>query len=98
MKTMASKRNAPRVPFGTLVETGLIAPGTMVTDIKRRWQAMVHADGTLELGGEQGSIHRIGAAVQGAPACNGWTFWHVQEGDSLQPLDSLRQRYVLTLD
>ena len=98
MKTMASKRNAPRVPFGTLVEIGLIAPGTMVTDIKRRWQAMVHADGTLELGGEQGSIHRIGAAVQGAPACNGWTFWHVQEGDSLQPLDSLRQRYVLTLD
>ena len=98
MKTMASKRNAPRVPFGTLVEIGLIAPGTMVTDIKRRWQAMVHADGTLELGGEQGSIHRIGAAVQGAPACNGWTFWHVQEGDSLQPLDMLRQRYVLTLD
>ena len=98
MKTMASKRNAPRVPFGTLVETGLIAPGTMVTDIKRRWQAMVHADGTLELGGEQGSIHRIGAAVQGAPACNGWTFWHVQDGDSLQPLDTLRQRYVLTLD
>ena len=98
MEVVPDTRSAPRVPFGTLVETGLIAPGTMVTDIKRRWQAMVHADGTLELGGEQGSIHRIGAAVQGAPACNGWTFWHVQEGDSLQPLDSLRQRYVLTLD
>ena len=95
---MGSKRTAPRVPFGTLVEIGMIAPGTVVTDVKRRWHATIHADGTLECGGDQGSIHRIGAAVQGAPACNGWTFWHVQEGDSLQPLDILRQRYVLTLD
>jgi modification methylase len=98
MKTMASKRSQPRVPFGTLVETGLIAPGTIVTDVKRRWQAMVHADGTLEFGAEQGSIHRIGAAVQGAPACNGWTFWHIEQGGALQPLDALRQLYVLTLD
>jgi modification methylase len=98
MKVMASKRNAPRVPFGTLVETGLITPGTIVTDIKRRWQAVVHADGSVESGGEQGSIHRVGASVQAAEACNGWTFWHFEEGERLAPLDVLRQRYVLTLD
>ncbi|MDB5670896.1 MAG: site-specific DNA-methyltransferase [Alphaproteobacteria bacterium] len=98
MKTMASKRTAPRVPFGTLVEIGLIVPGTVVTDAKGRWHAVVHADGTLEINGEQGSIHRIGALVQDAPACNGWTFWHVPDGDRMEPLDTLRQRYVLTLD
>jgi modification methylase len=98
MKTMASKRSAPRVPFGALVEIGMIQPGTMLTDGKRRWQAKVRADASIELDGEAGSIHRIGALAQGAPACNGWTFWHFEEGGALLPLDALRQRYLLTLD
>jgi modification methylase len=98
MKTMASKRTAPRVPFGALVELGMIQPGTMLTDSKRRWQAQVRADASIELAGEAGSIHRIGALAQGAPACNGWAFWHFEEAGTLLPLDSLRQRYLLTLD
>ena len=98
MKTMASKRTAPKVPFGSLVETGWIAPGTLITDAKGRWQATVCADGSVERDGEQGSIHKIGAGVQGAPSCNGWTFWHMEWEGSLQPLDALRQRYLLTLD
>jgi modification methylase len=98
MKTMASKRSQPRVPFGSLVEIGMIQPGTMLTDCKRRWQARVRADASLEMGGEVGSIHRIGALAQGAPACNGWAFWHFEEGAALAPLDTLRQRYLLTLD
>ena len=98
MKTMASKRSQPRVPFGALVETGMIHPGTMLTDSKRRWQARVGADASIEMDGEPGSIHRIGALAQGAPACNGWAFWHFEEGGALAPLDALRQRYLLTLD
>jgi modification methylase len=98
MKTMASKRTAPKVPFGTLVETGWIAPGTLLTDVKARWQARVCADGSIEREGEQGSIHRIGAVAQGAPSCNGWTFWHMEWEGAPQPLDALRQRYLLTLD
>jgi len=98
MKTMASKRTLPRVPFGTLVETGLIQPGTVLTDSKRRWQARVRADGSIEMGAEAGSIHRIGALAQGAPACNGWSFWHLEAEGGLAPLDSVRQRYLLTLD
>jgi modification methylase len=65
MRTMASKRTAPKVPFGSLVETGWIAPGHALTDAKRRWQARVCADGSIEMAGEQGSIHKIGAAAQG---------------------------------
>jgi modification methylase len=93
MRTMASKRTAPKVPFGTLVEHGLIAPGALVTDSKRRWHAQVCADASLALAGELGSIHKIGASAQGAPSCNGWTFWHVEEAGALIPLDVLRQRY-----
>jgi modification methylase len=98
MKTMASRRAQPRVPFGALVETGLIHPGTVLTDAKRRWQARVLADASIEWEGQQGSIHRIGAAAQGAPACNGWTFWHYEEERALLPLDTLRQRYILAID
>jgi modification methylase len=98
MKTMASKRDAPRIPFGALVETGMLAPGALLTDSKRRWQARVLADASLEWDGQQGSIHRIGAAAQGAPACNGWTFWHYEEEGALAPLDTLRQRYILGID
>jgi modification methylase len=98
MKTMASKRTAPKVPFGTLVEIGMIPPGTPVTDAKRRWLARVQADGSIELAGEQGSIHKIGASAQGAPSCNGWAFWHMEFEGALAPLDALRQRYLLTLD
>ena len=94
MATMADKRAAPRVAFGLLVESGLCPPGTSVTDAKRRWSARVRADGSIESGAHSGSIHKVGAALQGAPSCNGWTFWHVDDGGDLQPLDSLRQKYL----
>ncbi len=94
MRVMASKKDQPRVPFGALVENGLIAPGTLLTDAKQRWQARVLADASVECNGAQGSIHKIGAAVQTAPSCNGWTFWHVTQGDKLVALDELRQAYL----
>jgi modification methylase len=98
MRTMASKKSQPKVPFGALVETGMIEPGAILTDSKRRWQARVGADASVEMLGKQGSIHQIGAAAQGAPSCNGWTFWYVTQGEALVPLDELRQRYIATLD
>jgi modification methylase len=97
MATMADKRAAPRVAFGLLVESGLCGPGTVLTDAKRRFSASVRADGSIESGPHSGSIHKVGAALQGAPSCNGWTFWHVQEAGRLQPLDSLRQRHLSAL-
>ena len=96
LTTMQSPKAAPRVAFGTLVENGLIAPGSIVTDLKRRWSARVGADGSLSLDdGRAGSIHKLGATVQQAPSCNGWTFWHYQDGDRLKPIDALRQTYLL---
>ena len=85
-----TKRGEPRVAFASVVEAGLISPGTMVMDEKRRHKAMVRADGTLALGDIVGSIHKIGALAQGLPACNGWTFWHLENDGNPVVIDSFR--------
>lgn len=90
LSVMTGKKAEPRVAFNTLIESGLIKPGTVLTDAKRRYSAIVRADGTVASGGEAGSIHRLGAKVQGLDACNGWTFWHFEEGNTLKPIDELR--------
>ena len=84
------KRAEPRIPFGTLIESGLIAPGIILTDARARHEAEVRADGTLRAGAHTGSIHKVGAAVQGLDACNGWTFWHYDCEGALAPIDELR--------
>jgi modification methylase len=85
-----SRRDTPRVAFGSLVERGLIQPGTILTDKRRTVAATVGADGTLVCGPHRGSIHQVGAAVQNAPSCNGWTFWHFERDGALVLLDTLR--------
>ncbi len=91
LQVAKSKRAEPRIPFGTLVELGLISPGTVLYDSGARHEAKVRADGSIACDGAQGSIHKIGAHVQGALACNGWTFWHYETGGSLKPIDALRE-------
>lgn len=86
------KREEPRVPFGWLLERGLLEPGTILKSPNRRWQAKVRADGTLISAEHRGSIHQVGAAVQGAPACNGWQFWCFEREGHLVPIDYLRQQ------
>ena len=83
-------REAPRVPFTALLERGLVTPGIMLVDAKRRHSAVVRADGALAFGHSVGSIHRIGALAQGLEACNGWTFWHVETSKGLTVIDALR--------
>jgi modification methylase len=91
---LPSKREAPRIPFGHLVERRLLAPGTLLFGPRRRWTAKVRADGSIVSAEHKGSIHQVGAAVQGAPACNGWTFWQVRVNGSgnLVPIDVYRQK------
>jgi modification methylase len=90
MTSSPTKREVVRVPFGNLVERGLVPPGTQVMDKQRRIQATVSADGTLLHGRLRGSIHQVGAAVQNVPSCNGWTFWHFERDGKLVALDQVR--------
>ncbi|MCZ6453553.1 MAG: site-specific DNA-methyltransferase, partial [Alphaproteobacteria bacterium] len=92
LEVSKGKRAEPRIPFGSLVETGLISPGAILTDSANRHRAEVRADGSLRSGEHTGSIHRVGALVQGLEACNGWTFWHLDIEGKLVPIDVLRQK------
>lgn len=83
-------REAPRVAFASLIERGLVTPGARLTDSKKRHKAIVRADGAIAVGDTVGSIHRVGAVVQGLDACNGWSFWHVETPKGLVSIDDLR--------
>ena len=90
IETMPSKRSEPRIPFGQILELGILEPGQKLFDLRRRVRAEVRADGTLACEGQQASIHRLGALLQGKTACNGWTYWHFEAEGKLKPIDVLR--------
>lgn len=96
LKTQPSPKAAPRVPFGQVVETKLIKPGAKLYSPRGNHEAKVRADGSLYVkDGEteiQGSIHKVGAAVQKREACNGWTYWHYEEKTGRKPIDFLRDK------
>ena len=92
---MPPKEKVKRIPFGSLIEKGLIIPGEILTDLRKRWTAKVRADGSLISRDNKGSIHSVGAALQGLPACNGWTFWHIKRSGRLIPIDHLRNTIKL---
>ncbi|HEY7901347.1 MAG TPA: site-specific DNA-methyltransferase [Caulobacteraceae bacterium] len=87
---IGSKRAEPRVPFGQIVEAGLVRPGDLIWCPKGRQAARVRADGSLVAGDLTGSIHKVGAMLQSQPACNGWTYWHIRTDTGLAPIDILR--------
>ena len=92
LEVMRSKKEEPRVPFGVVVERGLLEPGTKLFDPLRKHAARVRADGSLVCRDATGSIHQIAARVQGLPACNGWTYWHFDAQGVMKPIDILRQQ------
>jgi modification methylase len=90
LASFVTAREAPRVPFSTLVERGLVDAGAILVDARGRHRALVRPDGAVSLGEAVGSIHRIGALAQGLEACNGWTFWHIETAKGLTSIDHLR--------
>ena len=94
----SSKRHAPRVAFGTLVERGFINPGSKLYTPNGQTAASVRADGSLAVADFKGSIHQVGAHLQGAPSCNGWTFWHTKKGTQLMPIDAIRTKIRAEMD
>ncbi|MGC8523420.1 MAG: site-specific DNA-methyltransferase [Acidibrevibacterium sp.] len=85
-----SRRETRRIPFGSLVEQGVVPPGSRLHSRSRTVSATVAADGTVHAGAVRGSIHRVGAVLQNAASCNGWTFWHIERDGALVPIDTLR--------
>lgn len=92
--TSIIKKPEPRIPFGTVIEHGLLTPGDVLFDSHKKFHAVIRADGTLVSDKATGSIHQVGAALQGLSSCNGWIFWHYQNQRkrNLEVIDTLRQR------
>ena len=94
LDTLKNNRSKPRIPFGSLVELGIIKPGTNIFDNKKKITARIMADGSIKHSQVEGSIHKVAATILGAESCNGWTFWHCDINGRTYPIDYLRQRLI----
>jgi len=92
--TPIERRALPRVPFGALIESGLLAPGQeLYFNGRQELAAVVLASGHIRCGDLTGSIHQVGRHLAGGP-CNGWEHWHYRRADdgALAPINELRDR------
>ena len=90
---LSASRREVRVPFGVLLEEGLLRAGARLYSPQQQHSARLRADGSLVCGEAAGSIHSLGAQVQGTASCNGWEFWHFKDARGrLEPIDLLRQQ------
>ncbi|MBL6840427.1 MAG: site-specific DNA-methyltransferase [Rhodobacteraceae bacterium] len=92
LQVSAGKRAEPRIPFGQLLERGMLRAGEQLMSNNGRFTAKVRADGTLAGDNVVGSIHQVGAKLEGAPSCNGWTYWCFKRDGKRVLIDQLRQQ------
>ena len=94
LDTIENNKSKPRIPFGSLVELGILKPGTTLFDPKRKINAKIMIDGSIKYKESEGSIHKVAAKIMGTESYNGWTYWHCKVGNSTVVIDSLRQRFL----
>ena len=94
LDTIKNKKSSPRIPFGSLVELGIIKAGSNIFDLKKKYNAKIMADGSIKHKQSEGSIHKVAAQIMGTDSYNGWTYWHCNFNGSFVPIDSLRQRFI----
>lgn len=94
LDTIKNNKSKPRIPFGSLVEMGIVEPGMKIFDPKKKINAKIMADGSIRCNESEGSIHKVAAKIIGADSCNGWTYWHYNLDGVLVPIDNLRQRLI----
>jgi len=94
LDTLKSNRSKPRIPFGSLVELGIIKPGTNIFDSKKKINAKIMVDGSIKYQQTEGSIHKVAAQILGAESCNGWTYWNYNINGFIFPIENLRQRLI----
>ena len=94
LDTIENNKSKPRIPFGSLVEMGIIKPGSILFDQKKKINAKIMADGSLKHKGNEGSIHRVAAKIMGTESYNGWTYWYCNIKGNSVSIDNLRQRLI----
>jgi site-specific DNA-methyltransferase (adenine-specific)/modification methylase len=94
LDAIENNKSKPRIPFGSLVELGILKPGTVLSDSKNKFNAKVMVDGSIKHKESEGSIHKVAAKIMGTESYNGWTYWHYNVGGSMILIDNLRQRLI----
>ena len=94
LDTIQNNKSKPRIPFGSLVELGIIKPGTILFDPKKKVNAKIMVDGSIRYKESEGSIHKIAAKIMGTESYNGWTYWHCNINGSTILIDNLRQKFI----
>ncbi len=93
---LENNKSKPRIPFGSLVELGILKPGTILFNPKRTISAKIMVDGSIKHKGSEGSIHKVAAKIVGSDSCNGWTYWHCDINGNAVLIDKLRQKFIST--
>jgi site-specific DNA-methyltransferase (adenine-specific) len=89
-----SKRSAPRVSLGQLIEGNYLNIGQRLYSKDRKIKATIKADSQLIWGDVIASIHRVAALVLNRSAFNGWEYWYAEDSESkLVSIDELREKY-----
>jgi modification methylase len=94
LDTIENNKSKPRVPFGSLVELGILKPGTTLFDLDKKINAKIMVDGSIKYKEAEGSIHKVAAKIVGAESYNGWTYWYCNINGAIVPIDSLRQKFI----
>ncbi|MDT8897458.1 site-specific DNA-methyltransferase [Thermanaerothrix sp. 4228-RoL] len=88
-------RRRPRIPFGALLEAGLLQPGQILYFRGNTPEATIQANGHLRCGNLTGSIHTLARAMLNNAPCNGWELWHFRDTEgNLHPINELRQKLI----
>lgn len=88
--TVENPRQMKRLPFGSLLEAGLLKPGDVLQFVRdESIRAVVLADGHLRAGDLTGSIHSLAKSLLNGTPANGWEVW-LFEG---QPIHRLREQF-----
>ena len=94
LDTIENNKSKPRIAFGSLVEMGILKPGSMLFDQKKKVSAKIMVDGSIKYKHAEGSIHKVAAQIMGTESYNGWTYWHYQDGKNTILIDDLRQKFI----
>lgn len=82
-----------RVPFGNLVESGLLKVGQSLYFEKGKTSAKILANGHLKCGDVTGSIHAVAKSLTSGAPVNGWDVWYYKnESGMLTSINDLREK------
>jgi modification methylase len=90
---VVEKRKQARVPFGALLENGLLSPGQVLYFAKNGTKAKILSNGHLRCGKLTGSIHGVAKALMENAPANGWDVWFYKDEDGKKiVIDHLREK------